>query len=99
MSRVAIQSISEIKSKNHGGPIIRLDGEYVDEFKEIQKMKVFIDPSHDNFEQWYESLMLIAQMKGHVVELDNCRFKNRAVGLVNGDSKPQIANVYLKGTN
>lgn len=92
--RIRVNSIREIRSQNHGGPIFRLDGTYQDEFNETQKLKVFVDPKHDNFEHWHDTLKVIASNRGHVFELENCRFKNREKAIINGDSKPQLVEMY-----
>ena len=90
---VAINNISEIKSR-HGGSVIRLDGHYVDEFNELQKCYTFIDPQNDNFADWEAVLRVIAESRGQIVELDNCRFKDRKKGLLTADCRPRVEAIY-----
>jgi len=92
----AITSIGEIRSREHGGSVFRLDGYYVDEFNELKKLYTFVDPKNDNFSDWEAVLKVIAENRGNVVELRGCRFKNRAKGLLSADCKPQVEAIYPK---
>jgi hypothetical protein len=90
----AITSISEIKSREHGGSVFRLDGYYVDEFHKLEKLYTFVDHKNDNFADWESVLRTIAENRGNVVELRGCRFKNRAKGLLSADCRPQVEAIY-----
>jgi len=91
---IAIDSISEITSRHHNRPVIRLDGHYVDEFNALQRCYTFVDPENDNFADWEAVLRVIAENRGNVVELRGCRFKNRVKGLLSADCRPQVEAIY-----
>ena len=92
----AIDNITEIKSREHGGSVFRLDGYYVNELNKLEKLYTFIDPKNDNFSDWESVLRTIAENRGNIVELDGCRFKNRAKGLLTADCKPRVEAIYPK---
>lgn len=91
---IAIDSISEITSRHGNRPVIRLDGHYVDEFNALQRCYTFVDPENDNFADWEAVLRVIAENRGNIVELDGCRFKNRAKGLISADCRPRVEAIY-----
>jgi len=93
---IAIDSISEITSRHHNRPVIRLDGHYVDEFTTLQRCYTFVDPENDNFADWEAVLRVIAENRGNVVELTGCRFKNRTKGLISADCRPRVEAIYPK---
>jgi hypothetical protein len=93
---IAIDSISEIKSRHNNRPVIRLDGHYADEFNALQKCYTFVDPENDNFADWEAVLRVIAENRGNIVELDGCRFKNRDKGLISADCRPRVEAIYPK---
>jgi len=95
---IAIHSITDITTRHGGHDIFRLDGYYSDEFGELQKCKTFVDPKMDNFKDWVDILAVIAENRGNIVQLDGCRMKNRAQGLVSADSKPRVESIYVKPT-
>ena len=90
--QVAIVKISKIKSQ-YGGEIIRLDGHHEDETGQLVKGYCFIDPKNDNWHQWVETMETAAMNRGKYILVDHIHMKNRAKGIWDADSRPQVIDI------
>ena len=93
---IAVHNISIFPTKHGGHDCFRLDGYMADEFGKLQPCRTYIDPKHENYENWHDALRVIAENRGQIVELDNCRMKNLKDRIVDADSQPRIGAIYPK---
>ena len=93
---IAVHNISIFPTRHGGHDCFRLDGYMEDEFGQLQPCRTYIDPKHENYENWHDALRVIAENRGQIVELDNCKMKNLKDRIVDADSRPRIGAIYPK---
>jgi hypothetical protein len=94
--KIAVHNIHIFPTRHGGHDCFRLDGYFEDEFSTLKSCKTYVDPQHENYEQWHDVLRVIAENRGQIVELDNCKMKSLKDRIIDADSSPRVVAIYPK---